>query len=186
MSYLPIDVMTGERRAFRRLKTFNEEPSFKLGTQFRVSYPITVSTTTTTNTTVTLKLSSSVDFELIFQSLSTHQSGITLRVYRSEQGSEAGSFDATVPIYKNNFQSKAINYNGVLSITTGGSFTVDAGQEAVETINVLSSGFSASSSTGTAQGKRGLGADDYYVVFSKLDGAGVALGVYSIIFNENP
>jgi hypothetical protein len=182
MSYLPIDVMTGERRAFRRLKTFNEEPSFGLGTQFRVSYPLTV----TLAVPVTLKLSSSIDFELIFQSLNTHQSGITLRVFRSAQGVEVGNFNDIVPIYKNNFQSKATEYNGVLSITTGGFFNPNAGEEAVETINVLSSGFSASSSTGTAQGKRGLSADDYYVQFTKLEGSGVALGVYSIIFNENP
>lgn len=184
MGYLPIDLMTSERRAHRRLKVENDDPSYTLGTQFRISYPLTV----TDAAAITLKFESPIDFELISQTLEAHENGITLRVYRSTQGVETGTFGNTVPVYKNNFQSAAINYTGQVAVTTGGGFTPNAGQSAVETINVLSSQATAQRSTVAigADGKRGLAAGAYYLVFTKLGGAGDSLGVYSLIFNENP
>jgi len=184
MSYLPIDLMTSERRAHRRLKVESDDPSYTLGTQFRISYPLTV----TNGSPIVLRFTSLIDFELISQTLETHESGIVLEAYRNSQGVESGTFGDIVPTYRNNFQSTAINYAGQVVVETGGAFTPSIGQTAVETINVLSANANSQRTTvdvGT-QGKRGLGAGVYYLMFSKLGGAGTSLGVYSLIFDENP
>ena len=181
---LPNDLLTSEIFNNRRLKVENDDPSYTLGTQFRISYPLTV----TNGSPIVLRFTSAIDFELISQTLETHESGIVLEAYRDTQGVESGAFGDIVPTYRNNFQSTAINYVGQVVVETGGVFTPDIGQAAVETVNVLSANANSQRSTvevGT-QGKRGLGAGVYYLRFSKLGGAGTALGVYSLIFDENP
>jgi len=183
MSYLPIDLMTSEIRDKRRLKVEQGDLGYVLGTQFRISLPLTVGD----GAPVVLRFESPINFELIEQSLETHQSGITFEAYRSAQGAETGIYDAGVPAYKNNIQSTATDYTQQVSITTGGGFTPDVGQTAVETLNALSASATAQRSTvfAGAQGRRGLAAGTYYLSFSKLGGSGTALGVYSLIFNEN-
>lgn len=184
MPYLPIDLMTSERRAYRRLKVEQEDASYVIGTQFRISVPLTVSSADP----VTLRFTSPINFELIAQTLSTYQSGIKLEVYRGIQGTETGIFDVQIPIYKNNFQSTVIDYTGQVAIETGGGFTPNAGQTSVETLNVLSASSTAQKSSieSGVQGKRGLAAGVYYLYFSKLGGSGDSLGVYTLIFNEKP
>tara|TARA_R110000851_G_scaffold109136_2_gene231199 strand:+ start:207 stop:761 length:555 start_codon:yes stop_codon:yes gene_type:complete len=184
MSYLPIDLMTSEIRARRRLKVENDDPSYELGTQFRISYPLTVSS----STAVTIRFISPVNFELIEQGLESHQSGFTLEAFRSAQGSPTGVFDSQVPVYKNNSQTTATTYDRQVSVDTGGGFTQDEGQTAVETLNVLSASSTAQRTTSFAgsNGKRGLPAGTYYLRFTKLGGAGDSLGVFSLIFDERP
>lgn len=181
---IPNDIVTNDFIDKRRLKVEDADPAYALGQQFRISYPVEVSN----GNTVFLRVISPVDFELVAQNLETHQSGITFEAYRDIQGTPSGTFDADVPIYKNNFQSTASAYTGQVTIDTGGVFTPNVGQTPVETIQVLSAQSTAqkSSVTISAMGKRGLAAGTYYLSFSKLGGLGTALGVYSLIFNENP
>jgi len=180
---LPNDLTTSDRINIRRLKVEQGDSGYVLGTQFRISVPLTVDD----GVPVVLKFESPIDFELIEQGLETHQSGITFEAYRSTQGTETGIYDTDVPVYKNNIQSTAVDYTQQVSITTGGGFTPDVGQTAVETLNALSASATAQRSTvfAGAQGRRGLAAGTYYLSFSKLGGSGTALGVYSLIFNEN-
>ena len=180
---LPNDLTTSDRINIRRLKVEQGDSGYVLGTQFRISVPLTVDN----GTPVVLRFESPIDFELIEQGLETHQRGITFEAYRSTQGTETGIYDTDVPVYKNNIQSTAVDYTQQVSITTGGGFTPDVGQTAVETLNALSASATAQRSTvfAGAQGRRGLAAGTYYLSFSKLGGSGTALGVYSLIFNEN-
>ena len=180
---LPNDLTTSDRINIRRLKVEQGDSGYVLGTQFRISVPLTVDN----GTPVVLRFESPIDFELIEQGLETNQRGITFEAYRSTQGTETGIYDTDVPVYKNNIQSTAVDYTQQVSITTGGGFTPDVGQTAVETLNALSASATAQRSTvfAGAQGRRGLAAGTYYLSFSKLGGSGTALGVYSLIFNEN-
>lgn len=176
------DLMSSGFEGVRRLKVDQEDTSYVLGVQFRVSYPLTIAD----GVPVTLRFTSPIDFELISQTLESHQSGYVLEVFRDAQGAETGLFNSVVPIYKNNFQSTAIEYTNQVTIETGGGFTPDAGQGAVETIHILASSATAQKSTvfAGADGKRGLAAGAYYLRFTKFEGVGDALGVYSLIFNE--
>jgi len=184
MSYLPIDLITSEIRAKRRLKVEDADPAYALGQQFRISYPLEISN----GNTVFLRVTSPIDFELVAQNIETHESGITFEAYRDIQGTPSGTFDAVVPIFKNNFQSTASAYTGQVTIDTGGVFIPDVGQTPVETLNALSASATAQRSTvfAGATGRRGLAAGTYYLSFSKLGAVGTSLGVYSLIFNENP
>lgn len=178
------DLMTSAFEGIRRLKVDQEDTKYMLGLQFRISYPLTV----TDGNPVILRVTSPIDFELLSQVLESHQSGYTLEAFRSTQGLETGIFQTNIPIYKNNFQSKTPEYTNQVMIETGGGFTPSLGQSAVETIEVLASTATAQKSTvfAGANGKRGLSSGVYYLRFTKLGGAGDALGVYSLIFNENP
>tara|TARA_R110000782_G_scaffold79054_1_gene157206 strand:- start:258 stop:833 length:576 start_codon:yes stop_codon:yes gene_type:complete len=180
---IPNDLTTSDRINIRRLKVEQDDTNYALGTQFRISIPLTVDD----GAPVVLKFESPIDFELIEQSLETHQSGITFEAYRSTQGTEIGVYNTAVPVYKNNIQSTVMGYTQQVTVTTGGGFTPDVGQTAVETLNALSASATAQRSTvfAGASGKRGLAAGIYYLSFSKLSGSGTALGVYSLIFNEN-
>ena len=180
---IPNDLTTSDRINIRRLKVEQEDTNYVLGAQFRISTPLTVSD----GAPVVLKFESPIDFELIEQGLETHQSGITFEAYRSTQGTETGVYNTAVPVYKNNIQSTVMGYTQQVNVTTGGGFTPDVGQTAVETLNALSASATAQRSTvfAGASGKRGLAAGIYYLSFSKLGGSGTALGVYSLIFNEN-
>ena len=184
MSYLPLDLMTSEIRNHRRLRVKDDDPSYTLGTQFRISYPLTI----TSGSPITLRFISPINFELIEQGLESHQSGFSLEAFRSTQGAETGTFNTDIPLYKNNSQSTANDYFASISVQTGGGFTPSNGELSVETLNVLSASSTAQKSTSFAgaSGKRGLSAGTYYLKFSKLGGSGDALGVYSLIFNENP
>jgi hypothetical protein len=178
------DLMTSPFEDVRRLKVDVDDTSYVLGTQFRISHPLVVTNTAP----VTLRFTSPIDFELVSQSLSTHESGISFEAFRDIQGAPTGIFDATVPTYKNNSQSTANDYLSQISVDTGGGFTPNVGQTAVETLNVLSASATAqkASSFAGVSGKRGLPAGTYYLRFSKLGGAGESLGVYALIFNEKP
>ena len=181
---IPNDIVTNDFIDKRRIKVEDADPAYALGQQFRISYPLEVSN----GDTVFLRVISPVDFELVAQNVETHQSGIAFEAYRDIQGTPSGTFDAAVPIFKNNFQSTASDYTGQVTIDTGGAFTPNVGQAPVETLNALSASATAQRSTvfAGAMGKRGLAAGTYYLSFSKLGGSGTALGVYSLIFNENP
>lgn len=180
---IPNDIVTNDFIDKRRIKVEDADPAYALGQQFRISYPLEINNS---NPTI-LRVVSPVDFELLSQNIETHQRGITFEAYRDIQGVASGIFDSAVPIYKNNFQSTARDYAGQVTIDTGGVFTPNVGQTPVETLNALSASATAQRSTvfAGAMGKRGLAAGTYYLSFSKLGGSGTALGVYSLIFNEN-
>ncbi len=167
-----------------RLRVDVAQTGFFDGREFRISYPLSIATTSE----VVLKFVSPIDFILQNQNLSSDSEGIIFRAYRSTQGTEGGTFGTSVDVFANNFQAKAPNYARQVTLTTGGTFTPDGGQDAVETIRVRVNGATAMSSTvgAVAQGERGLAAGTYYLVFSNITGSGTALGVYDLIWEERP
>jgi hypothetical protein len=179
----PNDLMTSTVETHRRVKVDQDDTSYSFGTQFRISFPLIISATP-----IVIKVVSPIDFELIEQSVETHQGGFAFEAFRDVQGAETGTFDAVVPAYKNNSQTTASEYTGQITLDTGGGFTPSAGQVPVETINVLSASANAQKSTSIvgANGKRGLPAGTYYLRFTRIGSSGDTLGVYALIYNENP
>lgn len=154
------------------------------GREFRVSHRLSVAAATP----VVLKFVSPVDFDLLFQNLSCDVEGLEFKAYRSAQGVEGGTFSTVVPIYGTNIQSTVKPYTRQVTITTGGTFTPNGGEAAVETIRLRTSGATAQHTTvgSRVDGERGLAANTYYLVFTNLTGTGTAEGVYNLIFQENP
>lgn len=135
-----------------------------------------------------MRVTSPVDFELVSQEIEAHEKGFAFEAFRSLQGSETGVYDSIVPIYRNNLQSDVVLYNRTIVIETGGGFNPNVDELPVETINVLTASSTAQKTTSFAgsNGKRGLPVGVYYLRMSKIGSTGDALGVYSLIFNENP
>jgi hypothetical protein len=178
------NLLTGSSGDTARLRVDVSQTGFWEGREFRISVPLSIPSSTPT----VLKFVAPIDFILQSQGLTCDEHGILFQAYRSTQGAEGGSFSTAIPIYANNFQSTAPVYAHQATITTGGTFTPDGGQQSVETIRLKTSGSTAQAVTvgGSVRGERGLAAGAYYLKFSNLTGSGTAQGVYSLIFEERP
>ena len=181
---IPPELISGSDRETGRIKVDVSQTGFWEGREFRISVPLSIPAATP----VVLKFVAPIDFILQSQGLTCDEQGILFQAYRSTQGAEGGSFSTAMPIYSNNFQSTAPAYAHQATISTGGSFTPDGGQQSVETIRLKTSGSTAQAVTvgGSVRGERGLVAGTYYLKFSNLTGSGTSQGVYSLIFEERP
>ena len=179
-----LDILTSANKGTARLRVDVSQTGFWEGREFRVSVPLSIPSATPT----VIKFVAPIDFILQSQGLTCDEQGILFQAYRSTQGAEGGSFSTAIPIYSNNFQSTAPTYAHQATISTGGSFTPNVGQQSVETIRLKTSGSTAQAVTvgGSVRGERGLAAGTYYLKFSNLTGSGTSQGVYSLIFEERP
>lgn len=181
---LPADCWTSKNPKTRRLQVDVAETGFEEGREFRINYPLSIATTNR----VVLKFSSPVDFRIQLQTLSSDTAGILFKAYRQEQGVESGVFGTNVPVYDVNFEANTPPYTRQVTVTTGGDFTPNGGEEAVETIRLRVANASGQATTvgGDVGRQRGIGAGDYYLVFTNLVATGTATGVYSLEFEERP
>ena len=134
-----LDILTSANKGTARLRVDVSQTGFWEGREFRVSVPLSIPTGTPT----VLKFVSPIDFILQSQGLTCDEHGILFQAYRSTQGTEGGSFSTSIPVYSNNFQSTVPMYESQVMITTGGTFTPDAGQQSVETARILTAGATA-------------------------------------------
>lgn len=138
-------------------------------------------------TPIILRVTMPVNFIIHLQSLSVDVGGVSLRAYRTGQGTPGGSFATPVTMYSVNFMDEMPIYAFQGSVDTGGTFTPNA--PAVETLRVRTSGATAQQTTVSASqtGERGLAADAYYLEIAKLAGvSGSSSGTYSLIIEERP
>lgn len=183
LSGIPSDILSSFGSGRRRLKTEQGRTGFSEGREFRISYPLSVG-----ETPVVLRVESPIDFVLQEQSLSVDSHGIIFEAYRDNQGAQGGSF-SPIPIYCNNLMiACGAEYTRQIEITTGGTFTPSVGEQAVETIRLLTAGSTAQRATvgGESLAERGLRAGVYYLKFSRMTGSGTAQGVYNLVFEERP
>lgn len=173
-------ILSSANNETARLKTEDGQTCFDEGRQFRISYPLSVSST------VRLKFSAPVDFVLRVQSLECDSGFILFEAFRASQITESTPFSTPVPVYRNNFMSTAPSYTRTINIYNGGQITVNGGELAVETMRVKTSGATAQTVTveSGVKGMRGLAAGDYYLRFTSLDAT--STGVYVLIFEERP
>lgn len=184
---LPSHIFTGDIESARgesRLQVDQGRTGFWLNHEYRISYPITIAGVAE----VWIKFSASLDFILQFQDLTCYAEGLKLESYRASQGIEVGEFAIDIPFYRNNGLSTAPDHTVGVAVTTGATFTPTGGEVPTETIPVLAgSSTNRMATVGQGmQGERGLPAGDYYLKLTNLNGAGTALGVYSLIWEERP
>lgn len=135
------------------------------------------------------RVSVPVNFMIHHQSLECDQGGIVMRAYRATQGVESGTFSTAVPIYSANFMDEEPAYAFQAAITTGGAFTPNGGQVAVEVIRARAANATAQQQSvgGSSFGERGLGAGIFYLIFSQPTGTtGDSKGVYNLVVEERP
>lgn len=151
------------------------------GHEFRLSYELDFVAS------FVIKFSCSVDFILQTQKIDVDQDGLKFTAYRSTQGVAGGAFSTDIDFFANNFMSDTQDYTTKTTITTGGTFTPNVGQNPVEIIRAVTATASAKHSTieATAGDERGLAAGSYYLVFDVLAGTNPA-GVYQLKWEERP
>lgn len=178
------NIFTGNSDKTARLRVDVGQTGFFEAREFRISHVLSIPA----GAPVVLKFFSPVNFILQSQGLTCDEQGVLFQAYRASQGVEGGVFNANINIYSNNFQTSAPIYARQTTITTGGTFTPNGGEQSVETARLKTAGASAQQTTvgGAVRGERGLAAGTYYLKFSNLTGAGTAQGVYSLIFEERP
>jgi hypothetical protein len=179
------DLITDSYGANPRIKVDQGQTGLFARRVWRVSYEFTA----LADTPIVFKVSVPVNFMIQYQALEVDQGGIVMRAYRSTQGTEGGTFATPVPIYSANFMDEVPLYTFVTTINTGGTFTPTGGQTAVETIRIRTSGATAQqiSVGGATFGERGLGAGNFYLVFSRMTGVtGDCKGVYTLVVEERP
>jgi len=182
MAYLPIDLMTSERRAYRRLKTFNIDPAYVYGNQFRVNLGFFLSYE---SLGITIKIVSTVDFEFIQQSVTMILNGVKLKMYKGPL-TESGDFDSVVNILPNNTQTTAEEITNQVTMAKGGSVSTYQ-QPVIDSIFCQSPETDPASAQTSMSGTRGFAAGTYYLKFEKLDSTAFqSRGTYDLIFNENP
>lgn len=178
------DLLTdGGNGPARRLRVDSGQTGFFARRQWRLSFEfIDIDATP-----AVLRVTMPINFIIHLQALSVDAGGVALRAYRTGQGTPGGSFATPVPMYSVNFMDEMEAYVFQGDVDTGGTFTPSA--PAVETIRVRTSGATAQQTTVSAAqtGERGLAADTYYLVISKLTGvSGGSSGVYTLIVEERP
>lgn len=178
---IPSDTLSSDKEGVRRFKVESGTTAFDSGRQFRISLPLSIPN----STPLVIKFTTPIDIELRHQEIECDAETILFQAYRSTQGVESGTFDTAIPVYANNFKSTTPNYTLQSTVMTGGDFTPNIGQSAVETIRVRSAGSTAQRSTvgASATGTRGLPSGTYYLKLSNLEN-GTALGGFSLIFDE--
>lgn len=184
VAHPPFDLLTdGGDGPNRRLRVDSGQTGFFARRQWRLSLEFL----DLDATPLVLRVTMPVNFIIHLQALSVDTGGVALRAYRTGQGTAGGSFATPVPMYSVNFMTEQQVYAFQGTVDTGGTFTPSA--PAVETIRVRTSGATAQQTTVSAAqtGERGLAADTYYLVISKLTGvSGGSSGVYTLIVEERP
>lgn len=184
LAHPPFDLLTdGGTGPNRRLRVDPGQTGFFARRQWRLSFEFV----DLDATPIVLRVTMPVNFIIHLQSLSVDDGGVSMRAYRTGQGTPGGTFGTPVPMYSVNFMNEADAYVFQGSVDTGGTFTPTA--PAVETTRVLTSGATAQATSVSASqsGERGLAADVYYLVIETLPGvSGGSSGVYTLIVEERP
>jgi len=166
-----------------RVKIEPSTEGFWKGMDYRISEEIAVGATD-----LVFRFESTKNFILRNQVVEADAGAIRFRVYRDVQGTEGGTFDTDIPIYKVNFIQGVPDVATGVNITTGGTFTPAALPlgKAVETIRVKSSTQSNRQITisGDIGTERGLPPGVYYIVLDRFTGSGTSEGVVAVQWEE--
>lgn len=184
LEWIVKNMITSTRSGIGRLRVDVSQTGFWEGREQRVSYPLSIPSATP----VVLKFTSTINFILQFQNLTSDTAGILFQAWRSSQGTEGGTFNSIVGILPNNSMTTTPVYARQCTIEAGGTFTPDLGEVPSETIPVRVAGSTAQRSTvgGSSVKERGLPPGTYYLVFSNISGQGTATGVYDLVWEERP
>lgn len=166
-----------------RLRVDPGQTGFFARRMWRVSYEFTALEATP----IVMRVSIPVNFIIHHQGIEIDSGGLSLKAYRSTQGTPGGTFNVPVPIWSANFMNQQSEYTFQAAIDTGGTFTPSAGP--VETIRLRTSNATAQRSSvgGESFGERGLAAGTYYLVLARLAGiSDTTQGVFTLVVEERP
>lgn len=182
IAHPPFKLMTdnGGKGNYSRLLVEEANTGFFAGREFRTLYEIAVSS----GATQVIKVIAGVD--TIVQVFGAEIQSARLRVELRVGGTEGGTFNTALPIFKTNTMSTASDYATQITMATGGTHT---GGTLVDLI-LLKSGDGSSESknivtTATEDLPQGFAAGTFYIKLINTDGA-TANGLFKARWEERP
>ena len=182
--WLSETLLTSRNTGFSRLRVDVAQTGFWEGREFRLNYPMTINT----SDVLVLRFTAPIDFVLQLQALSASTVGLRFRAFREAQGTPGGTWTPVGNLLPNNSVSGTPAYTPQITIDEGGTFVPGGSELPAETIDVKVATASGQRITvgGSAIKERGLPAGVYYLVFTNIDAAGDATGIYNLVYEERP
>lgn len=175
----PYDLLTdGGDGEYRRLRVDVGQTGFFAGREFRCLHEFSIAS----GATQVIKVVSPID--TIVQMFSADLELASLRVELRVGGTEGGTFNTPVPIFKTNTMSTTSDYVGQITMNTGGTHT---GGTLVDLI-LLNSGDNANKavqSIASDELPNAFSAGTFYIKLINTDGA-TATGVFRARWEERP
>lgn len=177
-AYPPKVLMTDGNGAYARMRVDVGQTGFFAGREFRCLHEFSIAS----GANQVIKVVSPIN--TIVEMFTTDLELASLRVELRVGGTESGTFNTDVPIFKTNTMTSASNYTGQVTMHTGGSHT---GGTLVD-LMLLNSGANANKaiqSTVTDEYPNGFAAGTFYIKLINTDGA-TATGVFRARWEERP
>ena len=172
------DLMTNEGGDFARLRVDVGQTGFFEGREARTFYEFSIPT----GTTQVIKVVSPID--TIVQNFGIELDLASIRLELVVGGTEGGTFNTPLPIFKTNTMSTASNYTPQVTMNRGGTHM---GGTVVDLLTAISGDKlqKSTSITATEALPQGFSAGTFYIRISNTDGA-TATGIFRARWEERP
>lgn len=177
-AYPPIKLMTDSDGVYSRLRVDVAQTGFFAGREARTFYQFSIAT----GETQVIKVVSLTD--TIVQNLILELDLASLRLELVVGGTESGTFNTPIPIFKTNTMSTASNYMPQVTMNLGGTHTGGTVIDVLTAISGANENKAVSQST-TENLPQGFSAGTYYIRLINTDGA-PAVGIFRARWEERP
>jgi hypothetical protein len=177
-AYPPTKLMTDSDGTYSRLKVDVGQTGFFAGREFRTFYEFSIAS----GASHVIKVVSTVD--TVLQTFGAELDLAELRVELLVGGTEGGTFDTALPIFKTNTMTTASAYTTNITMNRGGTHT---GGTLVDLLTLISgdNANKAIVSTATEDLPQGFAAGTFYIKLTNTDGA-TASGIFRARWEERP
>ena len=177
-AYPPTKLMTDGDGTYSRLKVDVGQTGFFAGREFRTFYEFSIAS----GASHVIKVVSTVD--TVLQTFGAELDLAELRVELLVGGTEGGTFNTALPIFKTNTMTTASAYTSNITMNRGGTHT---GGTLVDLLTLISgdNANKAVVSTATEDLPQGFAAGTFYIKLTNTDGA-TASGIFRARWEERP
>jgi len=174
----PVKLMTNDNDEYARLRVDVGQTSFFAGREARTFYEFSIAS----GATQVIKVVSAAD--TILQSFSVETFLAEIRTELVTGGTEGGTFDTALPIFKTNTMSTSSDYTPQVTMNRGGTHT--GGTVVDLLISISGANRNKSVSAGASEDlPQGFAAGTFYIRLTNTDGA-TASGIFRARWEERP
>lgn len=177
-AYPPKVLMTDGNGQYARLRVDSGQTGFFAGREFRTFYEFSIAS----GAQIVIKVTAPVN--TIVQTFGAELDLAELRVELRYGGTESGTFETPLPLFKTNTMSTASSYVGQVQFLTGGTHT---GGTVVDLLTLISGANrnKASAASASENLPQGFSSGTYYIHLINTDGA-TATGIFRAQWEERP
>lgn len=174
----PVKLMTDGNGTYSRVRVDVGQTGFFAGREFRTFYEFSI----LSGASQVIKVVSTVD--TILQSFSVETFLAEIRTELVTGGTEGGTFNTALPIFKTNTMSTASNYSSQITMNRGGTHT--GGTVVDLLVSISGANRNKALSSGAAENfPQGFPAETFYIRLTNTDGA-TASGIFRARWEERP